>query len=108
MLRVAAIVLAATLTMFAQPATASADPYRDRATRVVRIADLDLANPADRQEMIRRVEHAAQRICRDEPTRIARRACARETIDYTLDIVEPDVRRAYVEGRPQRFALARN
>lgn len=108
MIRTAAFVLAATVAFLAQSATATADPYKDRPTRVVEIADLDLADPADQQEMVRRVEHAAKRMCRDEPTRIARRACARATIKYTLNIVQPEVRRAYLDGRPQNFALARN
>lgn len=110
MIRTAAFVLAATVTFLAHPATASADPYKDRPTRVVTIADLDISNPADQQEMVRRVEKAAKRMCRDEETRIARRACARETIDYTLNLVEPQIRRAYANGdvRPQSFALARN
>lgn len=105
MIRTAIFTIAAAIAFVAP---ASADPYKDRPTRVVSIADLDLSNPVDQQELAKRVEDAAKYMCREEPTRIGRRVCALETIDYTMKIVEPQIRRAYVEGgaRPQRFALA--
>jgi UrcA family protein len=108
MIRTAAIVLAATLSFAAQPA--SADPYKDRPTRVVQIADLDLSKPADQAKMVERVERAAKRICATEITRHERRKCARETVDYTMSLVGPEVRRAYAHAtdREASFALARN
>jgi UrcA family protein len=109
MIRTTAIAIAIIVAMPAA-APAFADPYKDRPTRTVPIADLDLARPADQDEMVHRVEEAAKRICKEEPTRVARRACARETIDYTLNLVTPELRGAYTRAEDRRgaYALAQN
>lgn len=98
------------VTVFAQPAQAATDPYRDHLTVVVRIADLDLNKPEDREVMTQRVERAARQICRAELTRVVRRKCVAETVDYTMGLVSPGIRSAYAAAsdRRQSFALAGN
>jgi UrcA family protein len=116
MIRTAIIAAVTACTFFAAaPAQAAQtqatiDPYRDRPTIVVKIADLDLAHERDQEIMVRRVERAARRICDSEVTLRERRKCARETVEYTLNLVPPHIRRAYAAASDRRgsFALAQN
>jgi UrcA family protein len=88
----------------------TADPYKDRPTVVVKIADLDLADAHDQDIMVRRIDRAARRICFDGQTIRERRVCARETVAYTLNLVPAHVRQAYAAASDRResFALAQN
>lgn len=99
---------AAAVTFFAQPAQASTDPYAGRETRVVHIGDLDLTRPADQEELRVRVEHAARRICANEAPRLERNRCAKETVDYTMNLAPWGIRQAYAAAvdRRESFALA--
>lgn len=80
-------------------AAAAQDPYAGRQQITVRIADLDLGRPADQAELANRVDRAARHICRDLPTRTENRACAIETIDYTMTLIPAEVRNAYMAAR---------
>jgi UrcA family protein len=110
MFRTAVIAIAAIVaTTAATPAFADTD-REGRPIRIVRIADLDLSKPADQEKMVQRVERAARRICSVESTRIERRKCAAETVEYTLNLVSPTVREAYAAATDRResYALASN
>ena len=111
MIRTAIIAAAAGFcALAAGPAHAAADPYKDRPTVVVKIADLDLADARDREIMAQRIERAARRICHDGATLRERRKCARETVEYTMNLVPAHIRRAYAAASDRResFALAQN
>lgn len=103
MFRTAIISIVAACTFFATaPAQASVDPYDDRPTISVKIADLDLEDARDQAIMVHRVERAARRICAERETRRERRACAAETVAYTLNLVSPEVRYAFAAGSDHR------
>lgn len=82
------------------PGVASAeDPYAGRPQITVQIADLNLDRPADQAELAKRVDRAARHICLDQSTRTENRACATETVEYTMNLVPAQVRQAYTAAR---------
>jgi len=111
MIRTTIIAAVASIVFLAvAPAHASIDPYKDRSTIVVKIADLDLGEARDQAILMRRVDRAARRICDAEVTFGQRRQCARETVEYTLNLAPKNIRRAYAAASDRRdgFALAQN
>lgn len=93
------ILIATFITVAGISGTASADSvsFHDGLT-TVRIEGVNIQVPADRTRVIEALRAAAASTCRDEPTRVDRRACADEFAAAAIgDLAEAPLRTALLQ-----------
>jgi UrcA family protein len=79
-------------------------------TKVVKVADLNLANPVDAKEMVRRISDAAGRVCRMSASPVylnsARvyRNCVKDAIEASIQQVNDQRLTDAYRGGSERFA----
>lgn len=99
----AAALLAATLAI-AAPARAEEHVWRVGNDLLVKAGDLDLSTADDRQALLRRVQSAAQRLCRGHSPQTRRIACAEEQTFAAVAHATPALQQAYRRALEERDA----
>lgn len=102
MSRIIPAALVAAALAIAAPAAAEDGIWRAGQGLVVKAHGLDLARVDGRAELLRRVEFAAERLCRGQSPQTRRRACAEARTHSAVAAAAPDLQRAFAQALAER------
>ena len=93
-------------TIVTTPALAEEHVWQTGAEYTVRFADLDLSLVGDRARLLRRVEFASDRICRNHRSRRQRAACVDDVLRNAMAQAGPALRPVLARALSEREGMA--
>ncbi len=93
-------------TFVATPALAEDHVWQTGSDFTVRAGDLDLNRAGDRAVLLRRVEFASARICRNHRSRRQRGYCTADVFQHAMSAAPAALRPALARARDERDGVA--